>query len=219
MDVSLPGPGRLLLALGLGSNEPPAARSPFDLDPPSDPRARALEGALVLLRAEGYVVRATSPLFLTAPHDVDPGEHGAFLNACVIADVPDELDRVLAACERIEREAGRTSKGDGAPRPLDIDLLAGWRARGGGLEPVGAIETAALRLPHPRLAERAFALVPLAGVLADAPLEIAGERVTPWTLLRRLARDPGARVAPGPRSASFPFHGGHSSDDSSEDAC
>jgi histidine ammonia-lyase len=44
-------PGPLLVAVALGSNLPPARRSPFDLEPPADPRARSLEGALVLLRA------------------------------------------------------------------------------------------------------------------------------------------------------------------------
>lgn len=208
MHVPAPRLGRLLVAVGMGSNLPPVPESPFDLDQPEDERARALEGALVLLRRAGHVLRAASPLYETRPHDV-PDEHGPYLNACVLLDVADDLDRLLADCEDIERRAGRTSKGDAAPRPLDLDLLAAWTSDDGErLRPVAPRATERLSVPHPRLHERAFVLMPLSGVMPDAPLALPGEStdLTPWQLLRRLAR--GARgVAPGPASASFPFRG------------
>ena len=208
MHVPAPASGRLLVAIGMGSNLPPIPQSPFDLDEPQDPRARALEGALVLLRRAGHVLLAASPLYETVAHDVDES-HGPYLNACGLFDVPADLDRLLADCEDIERRAGRSSKGDAAPRPLDLDLLAAWMAdENGRLCPVTRIDTERLTIPHPRLHERAFVLMPLSGVMPDAPLSVPGESapLTPWQLLRRLAR--GARgVAPGPPSASFPFRG------------
>jgi 2-amino-4-hydroxy-6-hydroxymethyldihydropteridine diphosphokinase len=208
MDVSPPEHGRLLVAVGMGSNLAPVAVTPFDLEPPSDPRARALEGALVLLRQSGHVLRAASPLYETEPEDAAAGQD-AYLNACVLLDAPDDLEGLLIACEAIERQAGRTNKGSGAPRPLDLDLLAAWRAgEAGELRPLPPRETPVLTVPHPRLAARAFVLVPLAGVMPDTPLLLAagaGE-FTAWQLLRKLAR--GARgVKPGPASASFPFRG------------
>ena len=86
MHVPAPAPGRLLVALGMGSNLAPVAQSPFDLDEPSDARARALEGALVLLRRAGHVLRAASPLYETTPQDVS-ADHGPYLNACVLLEV------------------------------------------------------------------------------------------------------------------------------------
>ena len=71
MHVRAPADGRLLVAIGMGSNLPPVPESPFDLDEPQDSRARALEGALVLLRRAGHVLRAASPLYETQPQGVD----------------------------------------------------------------------------------------------------------------------------------------------------
>jgi 2-amino-4-hydroxy-6-hydroxymethyldihydropteridine diphosphokinase len=208
MTPDPPARGRLLVAVGMGSNQPPVARSPFDLDPPSDPRARALEGALVLLRQSGHQLKAASPLFETRPQDVDES-HGPYVNACVLIETDDDLPRLLADCEAIEIEAGRTRKGDMSPRPLDLDLLAAWRAGDDGrLVPVPRVESERLTLPHPRLAQRPFVLMPLAGVMPDAPLVLGDGQParTPWQLLRSLAKD--ARgVAPGPPSASFPYRG------------
>jgi 7,8-dihydro-6-hydroxymethylpterin-pyrophosphokinase len=132
--------------------------------------------------------------------------------------VADDLARLLDDSEAIERRAGRASKGDDAPRPLDLDLLAAWSGDDAGrLRPVAPIASERLTLPHPRLHERAFVLMPLTGVMADAPIRIAGEPSdqTPWQLLMRLAR--GARgVAPGPASASFPLRGAHARGDQIE---
>ncbi len=207
-----PSPHALLVAVGLGSNLPPVQRSPFDLEPPEDPRARALEGALVLLRARGHRLRAASPLYESDPERVDgvpPPGHGPFLNACILIATTSGLLALLDDCEAIEREAGRTRKGDGSPRPLDLDLLAAWREASDGPEAIPPFQDDRLTVPHPRLVARRFVLAPLAGVLADAPLMMAGgERVTPWELLRRAARSGGAGLRPGPPSASFPYREG-----------
>jgi 2-amino-4-hydroxy-6-hydroxymethyldihydropteridine diphosphokinase len=197
---------RILVAIGLGSNLPPAPRSPFDIEPPADPRARALEGALVLLRAAGCTLRAASPLYETLPEGVETSGHGPFLNACALVETELEPRELLEACERIEREAGRASKGDGAPRPLDLDLLAAWTEDDGAMTPLASIRTERLTLPHPRLPERAFVLTPLVGVIADAPLAVGGApSATAWDLLRKVARATSGGVKPGPSSASFPL--------------
>ncbi len=66
------------------------------------------------------------------------------------------LDSLLA----IERDLGRTRDTKWGPRTIDLDIL--W------IEGV-AIDEAGLVVPHPRLAERAFALAPLLDVAPDAP--------------------------------------------------
>jgi 2-amino-4-hydroxy-6-hydroxymethyldihydropteridine diphosphokinase len=72
---------------------------------------------------------------------------------------PDEL---LLSCQSIETRLGRTRPFVNAPRTIDIDLLF-WEGR--------AVHSPQLSVPHPRLAERAFALFPL--------LELAPELTSP----------------------------------------
>lgn len=66
---------------------------------------------------------------------------------------------LLAAVKRIERELGRESGPRYGPRPIDIDIL---------LYDDLALDTPELIVPHPRLLERAFALVPLAEIAPNA---------------------------------------------------
>ena len=82
-------------------------------------------------------------------------EQPDFWNDALLLDVDVHPVAVLAACRRIEIAAGRLHDPAArwGPRPLDLDLLAA-----GDL----VIESAALTLPHPRLAERRFALLPAA---------------------------------------------------------
>jgi 2-amino-4-hydroxy-6-hydroxymethyldihydropteridine diphosphokinase len=78
-----------------------------------------------------------------------------YLNAAVLVETGAHPSEVLALCRGIEADAGRdrTREQRWGPRPLDLDLL---------IAPGLVIETSALVLPHPRLAERRFALAPAA---------------------------------------------------------
>ncbi len=92
-------------------------------------------------------------------------EQPDFINAVALLDTGlgarELLDRLL----QIERECGRTrTPGERwGPRTLDLDLL---------LFGADAIDEPALRVPHPHLHERAFALLPLAEIAPD--MEIPG---------------------------------------------
>jgi 2-amino-4-hydroxy-6-hydroxymethyldihydropteridine diphosphokinase len=80
-----------------------------------------------------------------------------FLNAAVAFECALEPGELLARCFEIELAAGRTRSGEvrWGPRVLDVDvLLIGTRGQ-------VIVETPALVVPHPRLHERAFALVTL----------------------------------------------------------
>lgn len=78
-----------------------------------------------------------------------------FLNAALLVGAEVHPLAVLTVCRGIEHEAGRRRDAETrwGPRPLDLDLLAAADL---------VIESAALTLPHPRLADRRFALLPAA---------------------------------------------------------
>lgn len=128
--------------------------------------AGAMQAALGRLHAEpGTSVVSVSPIYSTPPWGIT--EQPRFLNACAELEtsIPPEvlLQRVLAA----ERGAGRKRLRRWGPRTLDIDILAYGDQ---------AIETPTLTVPHPRMFERAFVLVPLADIAGDRM--IGGRRVT-----------------------------------------
>lgn len=101
---------------------------------------------------------AASSLYRTAPVDSSGPD---YINAVVAVDTGLTATELLQAMQQIELQAGRERPYRNAPRTLDLDLLM-----------YGELvqEDAALTLPHPRMFQRAFVLVPLH--------EIAPERVT-----------------------------------------
>ncbi len=126
-------------------------------------RAAHLGAALVGLRGLGRVT-AISSLYDTEPLG-PPQPH--FLNAAVRFDTTLTPGAVLAGLLEIERREGRMRRERWGPRTLDLDLL--WIAGTVLAEPQ-------LTVPHARLSERAFALLPL--------LEVAPDAVDPRTGLR-----------------------------------
>ncbi len=120
-------------------------------------RARYLSEAIRLLRRlAGIRVTAVSQVYDTTPVGV-VGQPN-YLN--LVAGIETELPaaQLLTACQGIEQALGRTRDVRWGPRTLDIDILCY-----GDLVSTNA----ALTLPHPRLAERAFVLVPLATLAPD----------------------------------------------------
>lgn len=82
-----------------------------------------------------------------------------YLNAAVRLRVSRPMFEVLEEAQRIERLAGRERSVRWGPRTLDLDLL--WA-------PDQVVTCPTLELPHPRLTERAFALLPLIEVVPTA---------------------------------------------------
>ena len=114
-------------------------------------RRAALEAALAWLAGAGHRDEAVSPVYETAPREV--ADQPAFLNAA--ARIASDLDppALLAEVKRMERELGRDPDGVRfGPRAIDCDLLL-WDG--------GSWSAPRLEIPHPRLAERRFALLPL----------------------------------------------------------
>ena len=105
-------------------------------------------------------LRARSADYLTPPWGIE--DQPPFVNLCIAVDTGLAPHALLARAQAVERALGRerTRERRWGPRPVDIDLIAYDDL---------ALADPDLMLPHPRLFERAFVLVPLA--------EIAPERV------------------------------------------
>jgi 2-amino-4-hydroxy-6-hydroxymethyldihydropteridine diphosphokinase len=128
-------------------------------------RFATLRAALRELRQVARVEK-TSRVYATAP--VGPPQPD-FLNAAALVSYVGAAEPLLDELLAIEVRLGRVrSAGDKwGPRRIDLDLL--WAD---GV----VVESAHLRLPHPHLRERAFALVPMLEVVADATDPRTGER-------------------------------------------
>ncbi len=113
-----------------------------------------------------------SPLYLTPPWGVL--EQPPFINAVVAMDTALLPEPLLDALLQIESKAGRVRAERNGPRTLDLDLLY--------MEGVIRAD-GRLTLPHPRMAERAFVLLPLSAIAPT--LEIPGQG-TVRALLERL---------------------------------
>lgn len=87
-----------------------------------------------------------------------------FLNGAVLVEA-EPTRELLAALQQIETDLGRRRVPgvQNAPRTLDIDVL--WAEGVVSEDPV-------LTLPHPRLAERAFAVLPLLDVMPELPYDV-----------------------------------------------
>lgn len=101
-----------------------------------------------------------SPWFISAPIDSSGPD---YLNAVACFDTVLSPQALLAALQDIERSHGRERPYRNAPRTLDLDLL---------LYGDQQFETPTLTVPHPRMHERAFVLLPLATLLPG--VEIPG---------------------------------------------
>jgi 2-amino-4-hydroxy-6-hydroxymethyldihydropteridine diphosphokinase len=124
----------------------------------------------------GVQISAVSDLYRTAPYEAQGPD---FINAVVAVDTTLPAPALLRSLLALELQAGRERPYRNAPRTLDLDLL---------LYGHGSIASPDLTVPHPRMHERAFVLVPLAQI---APEQVSGaqlqavknqriEKLEPW---------------------------------------
>jgi 2-amino-4-hydroxy-6-hydroxymethyldihydropteridine diphosphokinase len=144
----------VVAALGLGGNV-------------GDVAAAFVEALARLGSAPGVSLAAPSSVYRTPPWGkLDQPD---FLNMAALVETTLLARALLALCLEVERGLGRERRERWGPRLIDIDVLTYGEAR---------IDEPDLKVPHPRLAERAFVLVPLAEI---APrLMVGGRTVADW---------------------------------------
>jgi len=123
-------------------------------------RAQNIARAVAALGAHGVRVTRKSSLYETEP--VDVRGDGWFLNCVIEAETelaPEELMQMLLSIERsLGRQRRAVSDGPKDSRTIDMDiLLFGSRV----------VSTPELKIPHPRMAERRFVLVPFAEIAPE----------------------------------------------------
>jgi 2-amino-4-hydroxy-6-hydroxymethyldihydropteridine diphosphokinase len=100
-----------------------------------------------------------------------PAEQDKYLNLVVAIDSAATPRQLLGMCHRLESAAGRVRGERWGPRQLDIDIL--WIDG-------EVIEEEDLQVPHPRMWDRRFVLVPLADVAPELLPEGWEDRVDGW---------------------------------------
>lgn len=129
-------------------------------------RLDALQRAVDLLASHGVRTIASSRVWQTDPVGGPEGQP-AYLNAVVRAETALEPREVLTAANEVETELGRTREVRWGPRTIDIDILLA-----GDL----TTDDPDLTIPHPRMTERAFVVLPLLDLDPD-PVLPDGRRV------------------------------------------
>jgi 2-amino-4-hydroxy-6-hydroxymethyldihydropteridine diphosphokinase len=130
-----------------------------------DDMKKNLAQALELL-SEQVRIEKISSLYQTEP--VGYREQPDFLNAVCRGSTRLKSLKLLDFVKKIEAAMGRISSFRDAPRPIDIDIL---------LYDNEIVESPVLTIPHPRLAERAFVLVPFAEIEPEAQHPVTGKTV------------------------------------------
>ena len=143
--------GPVVVYLGLGSN--------------LGDRGANLDRALDFL-TQRMTVKKVSSVYETEP--VGNVNQPLFLNLVCEVSTRLELMGLLTLVKGIESKLGRIPGKVNAPRPIDIDILFYGNE---------VVETPKLVIPHPRLAERAFILVPLVEIAPDLVHPVSGKTV------------------------------------------
>lgn len=145
-----------------------------------DARANVADALERLQRLPGCTLMAASSLYRTAP--IDSGGDD-YINAVARVTTTLDAEALLRALHDIEQAHGRERPYRNAPRTLDLDLLLYGDA---------IIASPTLTVPHPRMTERAFVLVPLLelapaihipgrGPARDYAAGVAGQGIAPAT--------------------------------------
>ncbi|MBE9637655.1 2-amino-4-hydroxy-6-hydroxymethyldihydropteridine diphosphokinase [Salipiger mangrovisoli] len=154
------------ILIALGANLPSEEGTPHE----------TLKAALTSLAREGFAIADVSDFYATPCFPAGFGPD--YCNACARLTGPADPHEILAALHRVETQFGRARARRWGSRTLDLDLLAVgetvmpdeatqtlWREISAEQQRENTPER--LILPHPRIQDRAFVLVPLCDIAAD----------------------------------------------------
>lgn len=141
-----------MILLGLGANLPSAIGPPV----------ATLDAALDALAAAGVIIRRRSSWYRSAP--VPAGDQPWYVNGVVAVETRLGAPALLALLHRVEARFGRIRRERNEPRVVDLDIL----------DYDGEIRAEGPMLPHPRMHERSFVLLPLREVAPDWRHPISG---------------------------------------------
>lgn len=142
-----------MILISIGSNLPSAVDGP----------AETCTAALAEFERRGARVTARSPWYETAP--IPASDQPWFVNGVARVETDLAPGALLACLHAIEAGFGRARTAPNAARPLDLDLLA--------YDSLVRTDTAPL-LPHPRMQDRAFVLLPLRDVAPEWTHPVSG---------------------------------------------
>jgi 2-amino-4-hydroxy-6-hydroxymethyldihydropteridine diphosphokinase len=182
-DTSAPNPAENCRSLiGLGANLPSRHGGPLE----------TLIAALAALEARKIRILARSPWFESEP--VPQSDQPWFINAAILVETLGTPNNLLKTLHEIEIAFGRARSVPNAARPIDLDLLLSAQDPEPGAAVEGLVDLSgnALVLPHPRLAERAFVLKPVAEIAPDWRHPGTGQTLA--TMAAGLAKGPVVRV-------------------------
>jgi len=145
-----------MIVIALGANLPSCAGAPRD----------TLKSALARLSAQGLHIANVSSCYITKawPDPADPD----FVNAVARVETNRSPRELMELLHDTEDFFGRTRGAKNAPRTLDLDLI----------DYDGRIERGPPELPHPRMADRAFVLVPLKEIAPGWRHPLTGKSIT-----------------------------------------
>ena len=128
-------------------------------------RREAIENGIHELRRAGIGDLVVSAFYETEPVGYD--EQPWFLNIAAAGWTTLPPHELLNVCKRIEAKLGRTETFRNGPRPLDIDIL---------LYGTLCVDETDLVIPHPRMSERGFVLIPLLEIAPDVADTCTGRK-------------------------------------------
>jgi 2-amino-4-hydroxy-6-hydroxymethyldihydropteridine diphosphokinase len=152
-----------VIIIGLGANLP---------HPEYGAPAKTLEAALYKLEQRGIQVAKQSSWYISPPWPASLSGQPWYVNGAAVLKTTLDPDRLLQVLHEVEWSFGRIRTERWAPRRIDLDLIA-YDDR--LTAPCGVHGVAAL--PHPRMSQRAFVLLPLQEIAPDWQHPASGETI------------------------------------------